>query len=234
MLAVEHRCLQRYAIETIPARVYEGCCTWFTILVLSAQRNQKGRRRTARCGVFARKWVSESLLSSTHFLAKSEARDGPRLPAQIAHGHSEMCEGVPRLSKSRPLSPSPATKSKKVPLLSFRCKLLRNYPQNPSTKGKPAPTLSSRRLPILLKAVALPQPRLDLRVLVGEILLPPRAEIDVPPPEPPDQRLGVPVIMRPQLAGLARVGFCFGHGCYQGSLLIIYNQGNSDQSSQPN
>ena len=38
MLAVEHRCLQRYAIETIPARVYEGCCTWFTILVLSARK----------------------------------------------------------------------------------------------------------------------------------------------------------------------------------------------------
>ena len=47
-----------------------------------------------------------------------------------------------------------------------------------------------------------------------EILLPPRAEIDVPPPEPPDERLGVPVIMRPQLAGLAGVGFCFGHGCW--------------------
>ena len=49
---------------------------------------------------------------------------------------------------------------------------------------------------------------------MGEILLPPRAEIDVPPPEPPDERLGVPVIMRPQPAGLARVGFCFGHGCW--------------------
>lgn len=37
LLAVEHRCPQRYAIESIPARVYEGCCTWFTILVLSAE-----------------------------------------------------------------------------------------------------------------------------------------------------------------------------------------------------
>lgn len=49
-------------------------------------------------------------------------------------------------------------------------------------------------LPVFLEAVALPQPCLDLRVLMGEIFLPPRAEIDVPPPEPPDQRLGVPVI----------------------------------------
>jgi hypothetical protein len=36
MLAVEHRCLQRYAIETIPARVCEGIRIRFTILVLSA------------------------------------------------------------------------------------------------------------------------------------------------------------------------------------------------------
>ena len=56
-----------------------------------------------------------------------------------------------------------------------------------------------------------PQPRLDLRGLVGEILFPPRAEIDVPPPEPPDERLGVPVIMRPQLAGLTGVSFCLSH-----------------------
>ncbi len=37
--------MQRYAIETIPARVYEGCCTWFTILVLSAKRNIHSRLR---------------------------------------------------------------------------------------------------------------------------------------------------------------------------------------------
>jgi len=38
LLKVEHRCSQRYAIETIPARVYEGRCTWFTILALSAKQ----------------------------------------------------------------------------------------------------------------------------------------------------------------------------------------------------
>ena len=33
MLKGERTRLQRYAIESTPARVYEGCCTWFTILV---------------------------------------------------------------------------------------------------------------------------------------------------------------------------------------------------------
>ena len=37
MLKGERTRLQRYAIESTPARVYEGCCTWFTILVLSAR-----------------------------------------------------------------------------------------------------------------------------------------------------------------------------------------------------
>jgi hypothetical protein len=37
MLKGERTRLQRYAIESTPARVYEGCCTWFTILVLSAK-----------------------------------------------------------------------------------------------------------------------------------------------------------------------------------------------------
>ena len=74
--------------------------------------------------------------------------------------------------------------------------------------------VSQTPLPILLKSVPLPQALLHLRLLMREILLPPRAEIDVPPPEPPDERLGVPVIMRPQLAGLAGVGFCLGHGCW--------------------
>jgi hypothetical protein len=37
MLKGERTRLQRYAIESTPARVYEGCCTWFTILVLSAE-----------------------------------------------------------------------------------------------------------------------------------------------------------------------------------------------------
>lgn len=36
MLKGERTRLQRYAIESTPTRVYEGCCTWFTILVLSA------------------------------------------------------------------------------------------------------------------------------------------------------------------------------------------------------
>ena len=37
MLKGEQRHLQRYAIESIPARVCEGVRSWFTILVLSAE-----------------------------------------------------------------------------------------------------------------------------------------------------------------------------------------------------
>ena len=39
--------MQRYAIESIPARVYEGCCTRFTILVLSATCNSPALKRWA-------------------------------------------------------------------------------------------------------------------------------------------------------------------------------------------
>lgn len=67
-------------------------------------------------------------------------------------------------------------------------------------------------LPILLKSVSFPQLLLHLGLLMCEIILPPRAEIDMPPPEPPDQRLRIPIIMCPQLAVLARVCFCLSHG----------------------
>lgn len=69
-----------------------------------------------------------------------------------------------------------------------------------------------RDLPILLKSVSLPQLLLHLGLLMCEIILPPRAEVDMPPPEPPDQRLRIPIIMCPQLAVLARVCFCLSHG----------------------
>lgn len=67
-------------------------------------------------------------------------------------------------------------------------------------------------LPILLKSVSFPQLLLHLGLLMCEIILPPRADIDMPPPEPPDQRLRIPIIMCPQLAVLARVCFCLSHG----------------------
>ena len=69
-----------------------------------------------------------------------------------------------------------------------------------------------RDLPILLKSVSFPQLLLHLGLLMCEIILPPRAEVDMPPPEPPDQRLRIPIIMCPQLAVLARVYFCLSHG----------------------
>ena len=67
-------------------------------------------------------------------------------------------------------------------------------------------------LPILLKSVSFPQLLLHLGLLMCEIILPPRAEVDMPPPEPPDQRLRISIIMCPQLAVLARVCFCLSHG----------------------
>ena len=67
-------------------------------------------------------------------------------------------------------------------------------------------------LPILLKSVSFPQLLLHLGLLMCEIILPPRAEVDMPPPEAADQRLRIPIIMCPQLAVLARVCFCLSHG----------------------
>ena len=69
-----------------------------------------------------------------------------------------------------------------------------------------------RDLPILLKSVSFPQLLLHLGLLMCEIILPSRAEVDMPPPEPPDQRLRIPIMMCPQLAVLARVCFCLSHG----------------------
>ena len=47
MLKGEQRRLQRYAIKSIPARVYEGIHTWFTILALSATSCSPARQRRA-------------------------------------------------------------------------------------------------------------------------------------------------------------------------------------------
>ena len=71
---------------------------------------------------------------------------------------------------------------------------------------------AKEHLPILLKSVSFPQLLLHLGLLMCEIILPPRAEVDMPPPEAADQRLRIPIIMCPQLAVLARVCFCLSHG----------------------
>ena len=62
MLKGERTRLQRYAIESTPARVYEGCCTWFTILVLSATGSNPTRKRRV------------VLLSGRAELARAQAR----------------------------------------------------------------------------------------------------------------------------------------------------------------
>ena len=61
---------------------------------------------------------------------------------------------------------------------------------------------------VFLKLILLPQRSLCLLVLMREIALESRAEIDMPAPEPADERLGVLVVMRAQLAVFAGV---FGH-----------------------
>lgn len=69
--------------------------------------------------------------------------------------------------------------------------------------------LKSRALLILLEMIFLPQRRLRLLVLMREIALESRAEIDMPTPEPADERLRVLVVMRAQFAVFAGV---FVHG----------------------
>jgi len=101
MLKGERTRLQRYAIESTPAMVYEGCCTWFTILVLSALCNQQGRCRTGRCGISVGWQAGRELALETDWQPTESGRR-PHLPLLIALGQHEKCEGAPRLSKSRP------------------------------------------------------------------------------------------------------------------------------------
>jgi len=58
---------------------------------------------------------------------------------------------------------------------------------------------------ILREFVLISERRLGLLILMGEIVLPPGAEVDVPSPEPADKRLGILVILRPQRAVFAGV-----------------------------
>ena len=57
--------------------------------------------------------------------------------------------------------------------------------------------------------ILLPQRRLRLLVLMREIALESRAEIDMPTPESADERLGILVVVRAELAVFAGV---FVHG----------------------
>ena len=92
MLKGERTRLQRYAIESTPARVYEGCCTWFTILVLSAQCNQEERRRTkVRRLSFVRRGFGKLAFQSPWTQTLSGLWPGRSF--LIAHGQTELPEG---------------------------------------------------------------------------------------------------------------------------------------------
>ena len=72
--------------------------------VLSAQCNQQGRRRTARCGVLP--FQGDPLRACSHKGSHECGKSGPwaRLPLLIAHGHTEMCKGAPATAQiSSPL-----------------------------------------------------------------------------------------------------------------------------------
>ena len=57
-----------------------------------------------------------------------------------------------------------------------------------------------RRLLILLEVILLPQRRLRLLVLMREVRLEAGAEIDMPAPEPAEERLGVLVVVSAEFA----------------------------------
>ena len=80
---------------------------------------------------------------------------------------------------------------------------------------------------ILLEIVLGPEHILGFLILMGEEILPPRTEIDVPSPEPSHGRFGVPVITCAKLTSLARVLFL----CHNQSNLNInfqiYEKNNS-------
>jgi hypothetical protein len=64
---------------------------------------------------------------------------------------------------------------------------------------------------ILLKAVLLAKRSFGLLILMGEVVLPPWAEVDMPAPETPDEGLGVLVILGPERAvGTGVILVCHG------------------------
>ena len=58
---------------------------------------------------------------------------------------------------------------------------------------------------ILLEIIFLPENGLDCVVLMGEIGLEARAEVDVPPPDAAEHRFRILVVMRSELAVLAGI-----------------------------
>ena len=71
-------------------------------------------------------------------------------------------------------------------------------------------------LPVFVERVEFSQLLLGLLVLVGEIVLPTGAEIDVPAPESSQKRFGIIVICGPELAVFARVL------CHKNESLFVY------------
>ena len=63
---------------------------------------------------------------------------------------------------------------------------------------------------ILLEMILLPKGCLGLFILMGEVVLPAGAEVDVPAPEAAQGRFRVPVVVSAELAVLAGVGL-FSH-----------------------
>jgi len=111
MLKGERTRLQRYAIESTPARVYEGCCTWFTILVLSAQCNQQGRRRTQ-----VRRFCVSGSFGKLAFQSSRACEKGPLGPSAVADcSRTHRDVRGPRPSKSRPALPQPTRHSPSHP-----------------------------------------------------------------------------------------------------------------------
>jgi hypothetical protein len=69
---------------------------------------------------------------------------------------------------------------------------------------------------VFLKVILLTDCRLSLFVLMGEVGLEPRTEVDMPAPEPAPERLGTLFIVRPELAGLAGIMLL----CHNAKVLI--------------
>jgi hypothetical protein len=63
---------------------------------------------------------------------------------------------------------------------------------------------------VLPEVVLFPDSGLGLFILMVEVSLEARAEVDMPAPEPTEERLGIPVIVSAKLTGFA--GVVLGHG----------------------
>ena len=76
---------------------------------------------------------------------------------------------------------------------------------------------------VFLESVFLPQRRFCLLRLICKVCLPAGTEVDMPPPEAAEERLGILVILSPEFTGLTGV-VLLGHNLFTCQFLVHLEQ----------